>query len=567
MNTDKKIVEELIRAYPHLNPNALAAEVYGRRLDELSHAVNLRDGYRLVGYFDSLCDLADADYFAIVDTLAGAVVYGGFVPGAEFVEVGMLRADYLVLEQVYLDIVGATLEGGLPVGADNPTGLLLNAYDAAASVRRRMPLVTLAEPEIVVVDGETVFGKNHLPLHGTMQIRISIFDAIPDDYDLTRVLYHRMKRLNASFKKSGARARRLLSKRIWNLADSYNGEPHQEVARLMPSRSKSIPLDEAFPTRKLPFGPVEIRVPHKTTTWVYEDSESLAAQVKCLQEDALDIATEIDRICRTHGIGYFVCGGTMLGLVRHDGFIPWDDDMDVGMLRADYERFLEVAPDELADRFFLQTRESDPNIPYLFSKVRLRDSEYITAYNELRDFNKGICVDIFPFDRMPLENGMLERHLSKMKRLARAHNKIANRQVPHDMPRRRAKNPAEALGHAVMTARHKTYWGQSLAKTQDAYHEAAMEYNDDESLNYVASYVPTFTCVRLDDLLPYQDIEFEGAVLKAPAHPEVFLQMQYGDYMTEPLPHQQRGHGLLRWKGTKHSSDEFEAKENVAGEE
>lgn len=558
MGPDKHLIEAVCEAYPHLNPNGLAQEMYLHYLEELSHDASMRDGYRLIGYFNSFCDLIGVDYFAMAETLAGVVVYNDFVPGAEFIEIGMLRADYLEFERRYCEVTGTSIESNAPKGAANPTGLLLDAYDALDGVRKRSPFISLSEPEIVVADGVTIFDKNHLPLHGAMRIRVMVFDAIPDDYDLTRVLYFRMKKLNSAFGEAEGIVKRLLSKRIWALADSYNDKPHREVVCMMPSRSKSIPLDEALPTRKMPFGPVEIRIPHKTTTWVHESAESRALQVKYLQEDALCIAVEIDRICRKHGIGYFVCGGTMLGLVRHDGFIPWDDDIDVGMLRADYKRFLEVAPDELDERFFLQTRESDPNIPYLFSKVRIKDSEYITAYNEMRDFNKGICVDVFPFDRMPLESGMAEQHISKMRRLARAHNKIANRQVPLDMPRKDASNPMEIAGHIVMRARHKTYWGKSLAETQDAYHAAAMQYNDDESLNYVASYVPTFTCVRLDDLLPYQDIEFEGAILKAPAHPEVFLQMQYGDYMTEPMPHQQRGHSLLRWRGTKHSSDEFE---------
>ena len=249
----------------------------------------------------------------------------------------------------------------------------------------------------------------------------------------------------------------------------------------------------------------------------------------------------------------------MLGLVRHGGFIPWDDDMDVGMLREDYEKFLKVAPSEVQDDFFLQTRESDPNIPYLFSKLRLRNSEYVTAFNELRDFDKGICVDIFPFDKAPVEYGMFDEHYEHLKTLIRAHNKVSNRQVPKDgLPEMDDLNPLEVAGKWVMQERHRFYWEKSLADTQAAYNEAVTVYNDDPDLHFVASYIPTFTIVHLDDLLPYQDVEFAGETLMAPAHPEVFLQMQYGDFMTMPMPHQQRGHGLLRWSDPEHSSDEFE---------
>ena len=86
----------------------------------------------------------------------------------------------------------------------------------------------------------------------------------------------------------------------------------------------------------------------------------------------LEIAAEMKRICEKHRIRYFMIAGTLLGAVRHGGFIPWDEDMDFGMLRADFERFVSVCADELdREKYFLQTGDSDPGYTYAFAKIRL----------------------------------------------------------------------------------------------------------------------------------------------------------------------------------------------------
>ncbi len=112
-----------------------------------------------------------------------------------------------------------------------------------------------------------------------------------------------------------------------------------------------------------------------------------------------ELLCEFDRICKKHDIRYTLFAGTLLGAVRHGGFIPWDDDADVLMLREDYARFLEVAQKETdAVRFFVQ-KEHSPHWPMFFSKLRLQGTSCIEKYIP-KDFktHMGVYIDIFPCD-------------------------------------------------------------------------------------------------------------------------------------------------------------------------
>lgn len=115
----------------------------------------------------------------------------------------------------------------------------------------------------------------------------------------------------------------------------------------------------------------------------------------------LKIAKEIKRVCEENNINYFLDSGSLLGAVRHNGFIPWDDDLDIGMLRNDYEKFLNVATKTLKEDYFLQTWDTDKNYPLAFAKIRKKGTIYVEQVAEMSKAENGIYVDIFPYDVFP----------------------------------------------------------------------------------------------------------------------------------------------------------------------
>lgn len=112
----------------------------------------------------------------------------------------------------------------------------------------------------------------------------------------------------------------------------------------------------------------------------------------------LELLEEFDRVCQKHNISYTLFAGSALGAVRHGGIIPWDDDLDVAMLRDEYERFLKIAPAELTEKYYLQA-EGSKHWPLCFSKLRKNNTTCLEKYHPKdTKTHQGIYIDIFPID-------------------------------------------------------------------------------------------------------------------------------------------------------------------------
>ena len=120
-----------------------------------------------------------------------------------------------------------------------------------------------------------------------------------------------------------------------------------------------------------------------------------------LQLQELQILLEFQRVCQLLGLRYYLTAGTLLGAVRHRGFIPWDDDVDVAMPRADYDRLFREGPALLGPEYLLQDYRTEPNFPYYFGKLRLRGTRAEEPVLRAINMDQGIYIDLFPLDLCP----------------------------------------------------------------------------------------------------------------------------------------------------------------------
>lgn len=129
---------------------------------------------------------------------------------------------------------------------------------------------------------------------------------------------------------------------------------------------------------------------------------------KIVQRHCLVILEEIIRICDLYKIDYFLVGGSALGAFRHKGFIPWDDDIDIGIPRPHYEKFLKICSKELKKEFYLQDYSIQKKLVFPFAKVRLNDTAFVERPFAKIDMHHGIFIDVFPLDYSP-ENFLLKK--------------------------------------------------------------------------------------------------------------------------------------------------------------
>lgn len=251
--------------------------------------------------------------------------------------------------------------------------------------------------------------------------------------------------------------------------------------------------------------------------------------IKKLKEIELEIFRHFIEICNENSLRYFVVGGTALGAVRHKGFIPWDDDIDVALPRGDYEKFLIAAQKSLPSNMFLQTYITDKNYPNPFAKLRQSDTAFIEKSTSKIKMNHGVYVDIFPLDGYS-RSGIRGKLLGLKEKIS-----VASVFVSGNISR----NKFRAIVKRAI-ARLLPDYRASVRRLDTMYKK--IPYEDAEIIvNFCGAWAEK-------EIMPKAyfgdgiEGEFEGIKVVLPAKTHEYLTALYGDYMTLPPEEERVGH-------------------------
>lgn len=253
-----------------------------------------------------------------------------------------------------------------------------------------------------------------------------------------------------------------------------------------------------------------------------------------LQLTQLEIAREIRRVCRKNDIPFFLDSGSLLGAVRHQGFVPWDDDMDVGMLRQDYERFCKIAPEELGKDYFFQSWYTDPNYALPFGKVMKRGTVCLERKKTDRVSDSCIYVDVFPFDNVPEDPGERARHTGKLLEIYRMKLMKSGYRPWLDEGRILWK---KRIGYLLYQAKALVHSGDDLVRSFDALASGCPETG--MVCEQEAGSAPIYYDLALfQDLVDYS---FEGESFPGVRDYDRYLTARFGDYMQLPPAQKRKG--------------------------
>lgn len=267
------------------------------------------------------------------------------------------------------------------------------------------------------------------------------------------------------------------------------------------------------------------------------DKETLAK----LQKLELELLRDFADLCEKHQIDYFGVGGTAIGAVRHGGFIPWDDDIDVGLTRENYEKFLEVAQREFCDKYKVVNAETEPNYPLMSSRWIIKGSKFKEECFKDLDIDLGIFLDLYCFDNVADEERKMRRQgwsawfWGKLLIL-----RFIGRPVLYFGGwKAKVVTGISILAHGFLKLFHVSpgFLYRQAKKTASKYRDV-----DTKRVAYFFDPKPFTSILEKEDIIPTKFMEYDGLQIRFPARTEHYLKKRYGDYMTLPPEDKRHNH-------------------------
>ena len=268
------------------------------------------------------------------------------------------------------------------------------------------------------------------------------------------------------------------------------------------------------------------------------------SELRKLQLVQLDLLREVDRICRKHGIRYYISHGSLLGAVRHGGFIPWDDDLDVSMPYDEYLKFCEACKTDMnSEKYFLQNIDSDKDYNYVFAKLRRNNTLYVRKGQEHMNYHHGICIDVWVIYPVPINAlaGLIFRvivsrcktimwspigAISEKRKMKKTIYKLLSL-IPPSIP----KNVINFIVSKCSGEVLENIGGPSFGKTHVIKSKMANVNEYDYSV--------LLKKMKVNELV---EMDFEDIKCYAPANYDYLLTYLYGNYMDLPERSYRQGH-------------------------
>jgi lipopolysaccharide cholinephosphotransferase len=256
----------------------------------------------------------------------------------------------------------------------------------------------------------------------------------------------------------------------------------------------------------------------------------------------LRILKIVDHLCRELAITYWLDSGTLLGAVRHQGFIPWDDDLDIVMPRQDYERFIKTAGEKLPEDLFLQTRDTDPAFYHPGGpqcKIRDKYSVKMERWSNPEAKYQGIYIDVFPADKF-CKSQPARAYEHVLRRFYRNLCKVYEWQVkrPAASLKERLLNLASACGRKTGLIKKGFQCYATLVRKRIRHNEVLKDHYQ-IGCGFELVWIRYF---EKEEIYPLRKLSFEDAEFFAPNQYDRILRKSYGDYQVLPPAEQRQAH-------------------------